>query len=267
MNKEKDILRQDLSKQEKPEEIKKFIEDIELIGGHEDIVALAKSKLEAIEKRAGEITPKIETTESQKTQVETMGGSESGLQEATAAMDEKIKGKDTEIKKVEVETEQKIEGVKNETQEINKSRLTQLKNFKQNPKFASLLNEVKKYLELKRKLKDGTDKSIQLGNVQDQSRKYDELKQLIDPNIGLAASDIIQIDNIINVEKKKEEKIVDDKIKEKTVAFLKETKGHFNPDELKKIYGNELLELEAIGVSKATISEALGRYGREIFNK
>jgi len=116
MNAEKEILKQDLSKQEKPEDIKKFIEDTELMGGHEDIVALAKAKYEtAIE----QINTPIETTESQKTQVENMGGSESDLQEVTAPIDEKIAEKDTEIKNVEKETEQKVSEVKNENKENN----------------------------------------------------------------------------------------------------------------------------------------------------
>jgi len=65
------------------------------------------------------INTPIETTESQKTQVENMGGSESDLQEVTAPIDEKIAEKDTEIKNVEKETEQKVSEVKNENKENN----------------------------------------------------------------------------------------------------------------------------------------------------
>jgi len=116
MNAEKEILKQDLNKQEKPEDIKKFIEDIELMGRHEDIVELAKAKYETAIKQTN--TP-IETTEGQKTRVENLGGNETELQEVTTPIDEKIAEKDHEIKNVEKETEQKIGEVKNENKESN----------------------------------------------------------------------------------------------------------------------------------------------------
>lgn len=109
MSTEKELLTQDLSKQEKPEDIKKFIEDAEIMGGHEDIVELAKAKYETA---LGKITPTVETTKNEKMQVENLGGTESGLQEVTTPIDEKIAKKDEEIQDVQTETEKRIGEVK-----------------------------------------------------------------------------------------------------------------------------------------------------------
>ncbi len=133
MDSEKDLLKQDLAKQEKQEEIRQFIEDTELMGGNEDIVELAKAKLEAINKKVENITPEVENTESQKTQVDTIGGSENGLQEVTTSIDEKITQKDEEIKNIELEINEKITEIGGENQDKNKNRLAQLENLKQHP--------------------------------------------------------------------------------------------------------------------------------------
>jgi len=95
------------------EEVKNDAEagfDGETVGLVEQAIARLNTKVE-------KITPPVETTEGQKTQVENMGGSESGLQEVTAPVDEKIAEKDAEIKNVETETAQKISEVKQETTE------------------------------------------------------------------------------------------------------------------------------------------------------
>lgn len=92
------------------EEVKNDAEagfDGETVGLVEQAIARLNTKVE-------KITPPVETTEGQKTQVESMGGSESGLQEVTAPIDEKIAEKDAEIKNVEVETKQKIKELENQ---------------------------------------------------------------------------------------------------------------------------------------------------------
>lgn len=82
-----------------------------------ETVGLAEKAIARLNTKVEEITPPVETTESQKTQIENMGGSEEKLNEVVAPIDEKITEKDAEIKNVEVETEQKIREVKNETEE------------------------------------------------------------------------------------------------------------------------------------------------------
>ena len=142
-NSEKELLKQDLNNQENPEEIKKFIEDVELMGENEDIVELAKKKLEEILVKANTIE---KTNESQISQVESMGGSTGEIEKRTEGIDkqieevktnateeiEKVKNenseekkekvapiteKDAEIKNLETQTEGKTEEVKTETQE------------------------------------------------------------------------------------------------------------------------------------------------------
>jgi len=63
------------------------------------------------------------------------------------------------------------------------------------------------------------------------------------------------------------ENIIDDKIKTRMVSYLKDNGGNVNSDEMKRLFGKELAELEALGVSKMAISQALPRYDREVFNK
>jgi chromosome segregation ATPase len=82
-----------------------------------ETVGLAEQAIARLNTKVEKITPPVETTEGQKTQVENMGGSESGLQEVTAPVDEKIAEKDKEIQNVEAETEQKINEVKQQTTE------------------------------------------------------------------------------------------------------------------------------------------------------
>ena len=117
MDSEKDLLKQDLSNQEKPEEIKKFIEDAELLG-HEDIAELGRKKLQEILEKADSIE---KTSENQVAQVESMGGTGAEVSERTKEVDQKIEEVkiQTQEKITEVENENKGE-VKTETQEKNK---------------------------------------------------------------------------------------------------------------------------------------------------
>lgn len=103
MDSEKNLLTQDLIKQENPEEIKKFIEDAELLG-HEDIAELGRKKLQEILERADNIG---KTSETQTAQVESMGGTGEEVSERTKEVDQKIK----EIKEAAVKD---IKEVKNE---------------------------------------------------------------------------------------------------------------------------------------------------------
>lgn len=108
MDSEKDLLKQDLSKQEKSEEIEKFIEDAELMGGHEDIVELAKQKLQELLKKANNIE---KTSEIQTVQVESMGGTVEEVADRTKEVDQKIEALKTEAQKniSEVQNENKSE--------------------------------------------------------------------------------------------------------------------------------------------------------------
>ena len=63
-----------------------------------ETAGLAEKAIVRLTNKVEEITPPVETTEGQKNQVENMGGSESGLQEVTAPVDEKIAEKDRSIR-------------------------------------------------------------------------------------------------------------------------------------------------------------------------
>jgi len=103
MDREKELLKQDLSKLETVEEVEKLREDAELLG-HEDIVELANQKLGEIENKA----KKIETTsESQISQVNEYGGSSEEIEKRTEGVDQKIE-------EVKTETQAKITEVQNE---------------------------------------------------------------------------------------------------------------------------------------------------------
>jgi len=86
MDKEKDLLKQDLTKLGKIEEVEKFREDALLLG-HEDIVNLANQKILEIQSKASSIE---KTSESQVAQVGNMGGSTEEVSNRTAKVDIKI---------------------------------------------------------------------------------------------------------------------------------------------------------------------------------
>lgn len=108
MDKEKELLKQDLENQGKPEEIKKFIEDAEMLG-HEDIVELGRQKLAEIESKAQEIST---TSESQKTQVNELGGYNEELKNRTGEVDKKIE-------EVKEDTQNQIKDVESQNIETN----------------------------------------------------------------------------------------------------------------------------------------------------
>lgn len=110
MDSEKNLLKQDLSNQEKPEEIKKFIEDAELLG-HEDIAELGKKKLQEILEKADSIE---KTSETQVAQVESMGGTTEEVNNKTKEVDEKIEN-------VKAEAIKEVEAVKNTPVDIDKA--------------------------------------------------------------------------------------------------------------------------------------------------
>ena len=98
-NSEKELLKQDLNNQENPAEIKKFIEDVELMGENEDIVELAKKKLEEILAKANNVE---KTSESQISQVESMNGSVGEIEKRTEGIDKQIEEVKTEaVEKIE----------------------------------------------------------------------------------------------------------------------------------------------------------------------
>lgn len=96
-NLEQDLLTRDLSKAETKEEVERVVEDAELLG-HEDIVGLAKQKLEAISAKAHTVET---TAPSQNSQVESVGGSTEEVEKRTEAVDSKID-------EVKAEAEQEI---------------------------------------------------------------------------------------------------------------------------------------------------------------
>jgi hypothetical protein len=127
------------------EEVKNDAEagfDGETVGLVEQAIARLNTKVE-------EITPPVETTEGQKTQVENMGGSETALEEVTAPVDEKIAEKDAEIKNVETEAEQKIGEIKNEVGQDNISNENGNSELEKQQKILLIKEEIgKKYQEL-----------------------------------------------------------------------------------------------------------------------
>jgi len=116
MDKEKEMLRQDLSKQEKPEEIEKFIEDAELMGGHEDIIELAKAKLEAVDKKVEQVNTPIPLIE--QTKIYEKGGSPEVVQEKVTEVDASLNENAEKINEVKTEATEKVEEVKIQNQEI-----------------------------------------------------------------------------------------------------------------------------------------------------
>lgn len=106
MDREKELLKQDLSKLETAEEVEKLREDAELLG-HEDIVELAKQKLGEIENKAKTIET---TSESQISQVNEYGGSNEEIIKRTGEVDQKIE-------EVKTQTQEKITKVQDENRE------------------------------------------------------------------------------------------------------------------------------------------------------
>lgn len=145
-NSEKELLKQDLNNQENPAEIKKFIEDVELMGENEDIVEMAKQKLEAILAKANTVE---KTSESQISQVESMGGSSGEIEKRT-------EGIDKEIEEVKTETVKNIEEVKNEENEIK------------NEKYKNLPEEVRKSLLSAER------------HIEHEQQQINEMKQILD---------------------------------------------------------------------------------------
>jgi hypothetical protein len=122
MDREKELLKQDLDNQEKPEEIKKFIEDAQMLG-HEDVAELGRQKLLALEERVKEIS---KTSGSQMSQMNNLGGSNEELNKRTEEIDQKIKetkeGAEKEIKGVEgQENQEKIKTLYEQALEKRKS--------------------------------------------------------------------------------------------------------------------------------------------------
>lgn len=102
MDNEKELLKQDLVNQESPKDIEKFIEDAELLG-HKDIAELGRKKLQGVLEKADNVN---KTSESQVSQVESMGGSQDEVSKRTQEVDQ-------EIEEVKTQTTEKIEEVRN----------------------------------------------------------------------------------------------------------------------------------------------------------
>lgn len=123
MDNEKDLLKQDLSKLEKKEEIEKFVEDAELLG-HEDIAKLGREKIDSLSKKAESVSG---TSPSQVEQVEKLGGSKDVVDEKTKEIDQKIEEvkedsttKINEVQKQDQEkTSEKSENKENILQELS----------------------------------------------------------------------------------------------------------------------------------------------------
>ena len=169
MNTEKDMLTQDLARQEKPEEIKQFIEDTELMGGHEDIIELAKAKLDALNKEVSEITQPIEITEAQNAQIESNDGSTAELNEITTPIDQEIVEKDTEIRNVETEAKEKIEEVTDTTSESSMEKT-------ENKELEIIKNELNSISE---KVKADWESYLQSGEIE-KSDLYQKAKSAIE---------------------------------------------------------------------------------------
>jgi len=168
MDNEKDLLKQDLNKLEKKEEIEKFVEDAEILG-HEDIAQLGREKIASLSKKAESVS---ETSASQDGQVEQLGGSKDVINERTKEVDRKIEEvKEDSVKKInEVQTENK-DSMNNDSSVLEKSK---------QEKFESLKTKFEKYYE------------------NPKPTEYN-LKEISD-NLGKAffAGKLPEIDNILN---------------------------------------------------------------------
>lgn len=83
-NQEGFLLRKDLGKLEKPEQIKDFIEDVKILGGHENILSLAQQKLEALSE---DVQAAVTVPPNLVSRVEKMGGTNEELRARTAPSD------------------------------------------------------------------------------------------------------------------------------------------------------------------------------------
>lgn len=114
MDREKKLLKQDLSKLETVEEVEKLREDAELLG-HEDIVELANQKLREIENK---VQTAETTTEFQISQVNEYGGSNEEIEKRTEGVDQKIEAVKTDTQeKISAVQNENLDEVKTETQE------------------------------------------------------------------------------------------------------------------------------------------------------
>lgn len=120
MDREKELLKQDLGNQEKPEEIKKFIEDAEMLG-HEDIAELGRKKLQEISEKASSIE---QTSESQISQINEFGGSNEELKNRTGEVDKKIE-------EVTENTQSEIKNIENQGEKIKSLKEEALERYKQ----------------------------------------------------------------------------------------------------------------------------------------
>lgn len=206
-NSEKELLKEDLSKQESPEEIKKFIEDVEAMGENEDIVEIAKQKLEAILAKANTVET---TSESQASQVENMGGTGEEVTERTKEVDQKIEEVKTgatkqieEVKNIPGEElkEKTIDELEKEMQPAKD--LDQLKKIKEHPDYNNLIQIATELRALHKVNKEkGSEEALQ-----NYRRKEESLNKLVDKIAGdrglssykiLSASEILNIDKTIN---------------------------------------------------------------------
>jgi hypothetical protein len=111
-----------------------------------ETVGLAEQAITRLNTKVEEITPTVETTESQKTKIENLDGNKNDLQEVTAPVDEKIAETDIKIKSIETETQKKIEAVVGSEKKLDIENSTEIKdaiNFldQENKISQDLLNE------------------------------------------------------------------------------------------------------------------------------
>jgi hypothetical protein len=241
MDSEKDLLKQDLNNQEKPEEIKKFIEDAELLG-HEDIAELGRKKLQEILEKADNIE---KTSETQVAQVESMGGTGAEVLERTKEVDQKIEEVKTQTQEKITEVENENQGEKTEDISDNESKnevealtsnnpienqlaeqlkhknneekkyqnntINLLKKIKESPQFDVLTKRAEKIKELKKNLKekakDNKATDFDLQDLRKEERALDDLLML---EIGYsgggeysADSLILDTDRIVGVKEKR----------------------------------------------------------------
>ena len=135
MDNEKDLLKQDLGKLEKKEEIEKFVEDAEFLG-HEDIAKLGREKIDSLSKKAESVS---ETSSSQVEQVEKLGGSKD-------VVDKKTKEIDQKIEEVKEDWAKKINEVQTENKDSVNENISSLEKTKQE-KFNSLKIKFEKNYE------------------------------------------------------------------------------------------------------------------------
>lgn len=169
---EKNLMKADLAKLEKPEEIKQFIEDAKDMGNMDDVIEDARQKMADLEKLSSEVTTEVDITK-EAPRVESLDGDPVELTEKTSEVNVEIQNKDKEIEDIKTEMAMEVQNVENEGEEKKednagqkpeqkywsaKKILEKLEKIKNSPDFGSLVSLIDDY-------KNATSKYYDLVNT------------------------------------------------------------------------------------------------------